>query len=44
MDFMRPHAMVTDRPTVRLIMFRDVALRPVFGRVVSLLQVRHLLP
>ena len=34
-DMQRPHAVLNERPTVRLLLFRDIALRPLFTRLVS---------
>ena len=41
-DMQRPHPHLRDRPTVRLLMFRDLALRPLATRLAGLLQ--ELLP
>ena len=37
-DMQRPHPHLKDKPTVRLLMFRDLALRPLFTRLVAVLQ------
>lgn len=37
-DMERPHPLVPDRVVIRLLMFREMALRPLFGRLVGLLQ------